>query len=45
MSGAEVIAVLGVISSVIAIVDGTKKVYDAASDAHGLPEAFREVAD
>jgi hypothetical protein len=44
MSGAEAIAVLGVISSVIAIVDGTKQVYDAASNATGLPEAFREVA-
>lgn len=44
MSGAEVIAVLGVISSIISIVDGTKKVYDAATNAQGLPEAFREVA-
>lgn len=41
---AEVGAVLGIISAVIAIVDGTKKVYDAASDAQGLPEAFREVS-
>ena len=44
MAGAEVIAVLGVISSIISIVDGTKKVYDAATNAQGLPEAFREVA-
>lgn len=44
MSGAEAIAVLGVISSIISIVDGTKKVYDAATNAQGLPEAFREVA-
>jgi len=44
MSGAEAILVLGVISSVIAIVDGTKKVYDAATNAEGLPKAFREVA-
>ena len=44
MSGAEAIAILGVISSVIAIVDGTKKLHDAASDTKGLPEAFREVA-
>ncbi|EHK99126.1 hypothetical protein M7I_4958 [Glarea lozoyensis 74030] len=44
MSGAEAILVLGVISSVVAIVDGTKQVYDAASNAQGLPEAFREVA-
>lgn len=44
MSGAEAIAVLGVIASIISIIDGTKQVYDAATDAHGLPEAFREVA-
>ncbi len=44
MSGAEAIAVLGLISSIIAIVDEIKKVYDAATDARGLPEAFREVA-
>lgn len=44
MSGAEVIAVLGVISSIISIVDGTKKVYDAATNPQGLPGAFREVA-
>ena len=44
MSGAEVPAVLGVISSIISIVEGTKKVYDAATNAKGLPEAFREVA-
>ena len=44
MSGIEAIAVLGVISSVISIIDGTKQVYDAATNAQGLPEAFREVA-
>lgn len=44
MSGAEAFAILGVISSIISIVDGTKQVYDAASDTKGLPEAFREVA-
>ena len=44
MAGAEFAVVLGVISSIIAIVDGTKKVYDAATNAQGLPEAFREVA-
>lgn len=32
------------LSSIIAIVDGTKQVYDAASSTKGLPEAFREVA-
>ena len=44
MSGAEAIAVLGAIASIISIVDGTKKVYDAATNAQGLPEAFRDVA-
>ena len=44
MSGAEAIAILGIISSVISIVDVTKQVYDAASNTNGLPEAFREVA-
>ena len=44
MSGAEAIVVLGVISSIISIVNGTKQVYDAATNAQGLPEAFREVA-
>lgn len=44
MSSAEVSAVLGVISSIITIVEGTKKVYDAATNAKGLPEAFRKVA-
>jgi hypothetical protein len=44
MSGAEAILILGVISSIIAIVDETKKVYDAATNTAGLPEAFREVA-
>ena len=45
MSGAEAIAVLGVIASIISIIDGTKQIYDAATNARGLPEAFREVAD
>ena len=45
MSGAEAFAVLGVISAIISIVDASKKVYDAAKDTKGLPEAFREVAD
>jgi hypothetical protein len=44
MSGAEAIAVLGVISSIITLVDGIKQIYDAATSAEGLPEAFREVA-
>ena len=45
MSGAEAIVVLGVISSVIAIIDGTRKVFDAATDIKGLPKEFREAAD
>ncbi|KXX74227.1 Vegetative incompatibility protein HET-E-1 [Madurella mycetomatis] len=40
MSGAEVISI---ISGIIAIVDATAKVYDAANDASGLPEAFLDV--
>ena len=44
MSGAEAVAVLGVISSIISIVDGIKQVFDAATNTEGLPEAFREVA-
>ena len=44
MSGAETFAVLGAISSIIAIVDGTRQVYDAATNAQGLPKAFRGVA-
>jgi hypothetical protein len=44
MSGAEAILVLGLISSIISIVDGTKQVYDAVTNTQGLPKAFREVA-
>lgn len=44
MSGAEAIAVLGLISSIIAIVGGTKQVFDAATNTEDLPEAFREAA-
>ncbi|KAM0800726.1 hypothetical protein BDR22DRAFT_230902 [Usnea florida] len=44
ISGADVIEVLGVISSIIAIVNDTKNIYDAATNPQGLPEAFREVA-
>lgn len=44
MSGAEALAVLGVIASIISIIDGTKQVYDATTSAEGLPKAFREVA-
>ncbi|RYP06507.1 hypothetical protein DL765_009461 [Monosporascus sp. GIB2] len=41
MSGAEVI---GLISGIIAIVSATIKVYAAAANASGLPEAFNDVA-
>ena len=41
MSGPEVI---GLVSGIIAIVGATVKVYDAATNASGLPEAFRHVA-
>ena len=44
MSGTEAIAVLGVISSIITIVDNIRKVYDASTDRQGLPAAFREAA-
>ena len=44
MSGAESILVLGTISSIITVVDETKRVYDGATNAHGLPQVFREVA-
>jgi len=44
MSGAEAGFVLGLISSVISIIKATKTVYDAAKDAEGQPEAFRQVA-
>jgi len=45
MSGiGEASLVLGVISSIISIIDTTKKIYDAAHDINGLPKAFRDVA-
>lgn len=44
MSGVEAAAVLGVMSSIISIINGTKQVYDATTSAEGLPGAFREVA-
>jgi len=44
MSGAEAIVVLGLISSIVQILDATKQVYDAATNRDGLPEAFRNVA-
>ncbi|OAL48442.1 SesA protein [Pyrenochaeta sp. DS3sAY3a] len=46
MSGVgEAALIIGLVSGVIAIVDGIKKVYDAAGDAEGLPAAFRSVAE
>jgi hypothetical protein len=42
--GAELVAVLAIISSVIAIVDGTKQVFSTARNATGVPEAFEDVA-
>jgi hypothetical protein len=36
--------VIGLVSGIIAIIDATMKVYDAATDASGLPEVFRDVA-
>ena len=44
MSGAEVITVLGLISSVIAIIEASRDLYDAASSVEGLHEAFRTVS-
>ncbi|KAL7949508.1 hypothetical protein V8C42DRAFT_341465 [Trichoderma barbatum] len=40
MSGAELI---GIISGVIAIVDASRKIYEAVEDASGLPQSFRDV--
>ncbi|WPG99032.1 Hypothetical protein R9X50_00183700 [Acrodontium crateriforme] len=41
MSGAEAFAVIGLISSIITVVDTTRQVYDAATNVAGLHEAFR----
>ena len=43
MSGAEAAFVLSLISSVISICEATKTIYEAAKDAKGQPEAFRQV--
>src|SRR5450432_3046438 len=45
MSGAEFIAVAGVISSIISVVNGIKQVVDAASEVEGLPKAFRQASN
>jgi hypothetical protein len=44
MSGAEAGFVIGLISGVISIIEAAKTVFDAAKDAKGQPEAFRQVA-
>lgn len=44
MSGAEAFAVLGLISSIITIIETSRDLYDAATSAKGLHEAFRAVA-
>ena len=44
MSCAEAITVLGLISSVIAIIEAPRDLYDAASSVEGLHEAFRAVS-
>ena len=44
MSGAEAGFVVGLISGVISLIEATKTVYDAAKDARGQPETFRQVA-
>lgn len=45
MSGAEVALVLGIISSVISVIEASQKIFDAAKDTKGLHEAFRKVAE
>ena len=44
MSGAEAFAVFEAIATIITTIDASKKVFEAAKDTKGLPEAFREVA-
>ncbi|KAJ5737114.1 uncharacterized protein N7483_002239 [Penicillium malachiteum] len=44
MSGAEASFVVGLISGTISIIEAIKTVYDAAKDAQGQPETFRQVA-
>ncbi|KAH6696712.1 hypothetical protein BKA61DRAFT_248157 [Leptodontidium sp. MPI-SDFR-AT-0119] len=41
---AEAGFIIGLISGVISIIEAAKTVYDAAGDAKGQPEAFRQVA-
>lgn len=44
MPSAEAFAVLGMISSIVLMVDGTEQVYDAATNAESLPDAFLTIA-
>ncbi|KAK6507931.1 hypothetical protein TWF481_006351 [Arthrobotrys musiformis] len=44
MSGTEFVAVAAVASSIIAIVDGIAKVFQAACDTEGLPKEFRRAS-
>jgi hypothetical protein len=44
MTGAEAITVLGLISSVITIIEASADLYKTAISADGLPEAFRAVS-
>lgn len=44
MSGAEVGLVLGLISSIIAVLTASKQVYEAANNTKGFHEAFQKVA-
>lgn len=41
---AEVAFVVGLVASLIGIIDGVKTVWDAVKDPKGQPEAFRQVA-
>ena len=44
MSSAEAFEVLGMISSILLMIDGTEQVYDAATNAESLPDAFVTIA-
>ena len=44
MSGAEASLVLGLISSIITVIDTIVKVYNDVKDAEGIPMTFREIA-
>lgn len=46
MIGVEAVGVvLGIISSIISVVEATHKIFDAANDPKGLHEAFRKAAE